>query len=51
MQLTTQPDGGHFWFCQYGDHVRRPSKIQTVWRERPLGQIWCLWKNLNQNIP
>ena len=45
-----------YWFLSdIEDHVRRPSwhpsKIQTVWHGRPLGQSWCFWRNLNQNIP
>ena len=55
LQLTSQPDGGHFGFEQYGGPVWisswPPSKIQTVCHWRPLGQIWCFWRNLNQNIP
>jgi len=51
LQLTPQPDGGHFGFCQCGGPVRRPSEIQTVWHGPPLGKIWWFWKNLNQNMP
>ena len=55
LQLTSQPVDGHFGFWQYGGTVRlqscRPSKIQTVWHWGPFGQIWCFWRNLNQNIP
>ena len=27
LQLTSQPDGGHFGFCQYGGPVRRMSDL------------------------
>ena len=44
-----------FDFCQYGGPrgrpSRRPSKIEKGWYDRHLSQIWCYWKNLNQNIP
>ena len=29
----------------------RPSEIEIVWYGQYMGQIWCSWKNLNQNIP
>ena len=55
LQLTSHPGGGHFGFCQYGGPVKhpswRPSEMQTACHGPPLGQIWCLWKNLNQNSP
>ena len=40
-----------FWILPIWRPVMRPSEIQTVWHGRPLGQIWCFWENLNQNIP
>ena len=33
--IYIHPDVGHFW-------------ILPKWHCRPLGQLWCYWKNLNQ---
>jgi len=42
-------------FCQNGGPIEgpswRPAKMLTIWYCRPLGQIWCFWKNLNQTVP
>jgi hypothetical protein len=55
LRLPANPDGGHLGFSQNGGPEGRPSwcsaKLEIVWHGGHLVQIWCFWKNVNQNIP